>query len=132
MKIELGLIRKRCEVADKHFTEVAYLDNHVLLLLIRSDIPQLLKEVEELRDTVQDLVWQFAYRGETEKGRTLDTGGSGALECAFETLGWEDPHYPEFGGCEYPGGCKKWATCGTPTPDGYKRLCEEHYSEVNP
>lgn len=29
-------------------------------------------------------------------------------------------------------GCENEATCGTPTPDGYKRLCGEHYAAILP
>jgi hypothetical protein len=27
-------------------------------------------------------------------------------------------------------GCHRWAECGTPTPEGYRRLCGEHYAEL--
>jgi len=33
--------------------------------------------------------------------------------------------------CNVPG-CDKPATCGTPTKDGYKRLCGNHYSKLKP
>ena len=87
----------------------------------------------DFRGVVKDLVWQFAYRGNDHSGKWLSTGGLSALEGAFKALGWNDPYlgwndpyYVEGGGCEHPG-CKAWATCGTPTPSGYKRLCREHF-----
>ena len=27
-------------------------------------------------------------------------------------------------------GCHEYATCGTPTKDGYKRVCYKHYREI--
>ncbi len=33
--------------------------------------------------------------------------------------------------CEEPG-CENEATCGTPTPDGYKRLCGTHFAKHGP
>lgn len=78
------------------------------------------------RDIVEDLVWQFAYRSNDTSRKWLTTGGLSALEGAFEALGWDDPHYVTEDGCEHPG-CAAWATCGAPTPDGYRRLCNEHY-----
>ena len=80
----------------------------------------------DFRGIVKDLVWQFAYRGNDHSGKWLSTGGLLALQNAFKELGWDDPYYVEGGGCEHPG-CKAWATCGTPTPSGYKRLCREHF-----
>jgi hypothetical protein len=96
------------------------------------NLPKLLTEIEllaeraELMETINGLVWQFAFQGHNKKGKWLSTGGLSALEDAFAVLKWEDPHYIREGGCQHPE-CKAWDTCGTPTPDGYKRLCGEHY-----
>lgn len=84
---------------------------------------------DELRDCIEDLVDQFGYQGVKDGRRCLHTGGLSALEHAFDVLGWDDPHFVTDGGCEHPG-CVEWATCGTPTPDGYKRLCSKHFDEV--
>lgn len=87
---------------------------------------------EELLETVEDLVRQFAYPGRVMDGApSLTTGGLSALEGAFAVLGWSDPYPCPEGACEHPG-CTEWATCGTPTPDGYKRLCGMHYREAQP
>ncbi len=32
--------------------------------------------------------------------------------------------------CDEPG-CKKQATCGTPTPEGYRRVCGDHWRELD-
>jgi len=82
----------------------------------------------DFRGVVKDLVWQFACRGNDHSGKWLSTGGLSALQNAFKELGWDDPYYVEGGGCEHPG-CKAWATCGTPTASGYKRLCREHFRQ---
>lgn len=82
------------------------------------------------RELLEDVATQFAYRGTHAKRLCLSTGGLSTLETVFATLGWDDPHYMDEGGCEQPG-CAEWATCGTPTSDGYKRLCSEHYQAVH-
>jgi hypothetical protein len=86
---------------------------------------------DDVRDALEDMAWQFAYRTVTEDGRrALWSGGLSALERAFAALGWDDPYFPaESDGCQHPG-CERWATGGTPTADGYKRLCGEHYAAL--
>ena len=85
--------------------------------------------IEELHAALESMTLQFAYRTLVRRRRNLNTGGLSALEEAFEALGWDDPHFVPEGKCEDPA-CRKWASCGTPTPDGYKRLCYDHYSKV--
>jgi hypothetical protein len=87
--------------------------------------------IEDLRETVKDLVHQFGYQTTKDGVPCLWTGGLSALEGAFATLGWDDPHPVPGQACEHLD-CYQWATCGTPTPDGYKRLCYSHYAEVQP
>jgi hypothetical protein len=81
-----------------------------------------------MRDTVEDLVWQFAIRSNDQTRKWLTAGGLSALEAGFAALGWDDPHYVDECGCQHPG-CVAWASCGTPTPDGYKQFCGLHYTE---
>ena len=78
-----------------------------------------------------DMLWQFAYRGEKGRRRTLHSGGLSALEHAFGAVGWRDPHYvtTESTSCDH-GGCYRWATGGGPTPDGYKHCCSLHHKDI--
>jgi hypothetical protein len=78
---------------------------------------------ERLRVALKSMVRQFAYVSDGPKYRT---GGLMALEDAFEVLGWSDPKDAPEIKCQAEG-CIKEATCGTPTKDGYKRLCGKHY-----
>lgn len=82
-----------------------------------------------LMETIEDLVRQFAYSTVRDGVPCLSDGGLSALEGAFAVLGWESPYPCPEGACEAPG-CAEWATCGTSTPDGYKRLCGNHCREV--
>lgn len=82
-----------------------------------------------LRETVEDLVRQFAHEVVRDSVPCLSTGGLSALEDAFAVLGWDDPHPCPEGACEHPA-CAEWATCGTSTTDGYRRLCGAHYREL--
>jgi len=84
---------------------------------------------DELMETIEDLVRQFAYPTVKNGVPCLTTGGLSTLEGAFAVLGWDDPHLCPEGACEAEG-CTDWATCGTPTPDGYKWLCGTHFQEV--
>lgn len=84
---------------------------------------------DELRETIEDLVRQFAHETVKDGVPALWTGGLSTLEGAFAVLGWEDPFPCPENACETPG-CNEWATCGTPTPDGYRRLCGTHYREA--
>jgi hypothetical protein len=82
-------------------------------------------------DVIEALLFQFAYRAEKDGRLVLCTGGLSALEAGFEAAGWDDPHQiPELE-CETDG-CHREATCGVPTPSGYKRLCGDHYRAIEP
>ena len=81
--------------------------------------------IEELHAALESMTLQFAYRTLVRRRRNLNTGGLSALEEAFEALGWDDPHFVDWGGCENDG-CNDWATVGMPTGEGYKRLCGAH------
>lgn len=83
----------------------------------------LYEELEEAKSVIEELLYQFAF---DTTNCELWTGGYSALESAFRFLGWDDPHPIPDSKCEYPE-CTERATCGTPTPDGYKRVCGNHY-----
>lgn len=83
----------------------------------------------ESREIIESLLHQFAY--DNEHG-AIGTGGLSALEAAFDYMGWEDPHPLEEELICNNESCEKTATCGTPTPEGYQRLCYDHYVAVAP
>ena len=76
------------------------------------------------------MLYQFAYDGVKDGRPVLHTGGLSALEYAFEVLGWDDPYViPNPIWCDAPiePRCPNRTTSGTPTPEGYKRFCSEHF-----
>jgi hypothetical protein len=85
---------------------------------------------ELLTSALEGMAEQFAYEGKSRGWPAIHTGGLSALEEAFDVLGWTDPHPVPYRKCQKPR-CREFASCGTPTPDGYKRLCGKHYQEVN-
>lgn len=96
----------------------------------------------EWREVVSDLCYQFGYPTTIDGGAGLSTGGLSALECAFEALGWSDPHPTPELTCQWPG-CDKPSVAGTPWDDprapineysgrGYIRCCSEHYRMAQP
>jgi len=52
---------------------------------------ELLRQRDELREALADMVNQFAYETQTDGGGALYTGGLSALENAFCALGLSDP-----------------------------------------
>lgn len=94
------------------------------LLARRAPDPLLEAQVRRLREALESMVYQFGY--DDGKGNFW-CGGLSALEEAFETLGWGVKHpIPKGLLCDEPD-CKQRATCGTPTPSGYRSVCGEHY-----
>ncbi len=85
---------------------------------------------EDLRDALEDLIWQFAYHGEKNGQPVLHTGGLSALEGAFRALGWDDPHVIEDvdGSCCDVAGCFEGIACGGSywRETGYWSLCSKH------
>jgi len=49
------------------------------------------RQRDELKEALIDMVNQFAYRGTYEGRENLHTGGLSALESAFDALGISDP-----------------------------------------
>ena len=85
--------------------------------------------VSDLKEFAEDVLYQFGYKINCNGGLHITAGGLSTLEWAFSILGWEDPYpFPE-GECEWDG-CHEYATCGTPTQDGYKRVCGKHYEHI--
>jgi hypothetical protein len=88
------------------------------------------RKLDEQREVIEGLVYQFGYEGRSMNGNpTLWTGGLSALESAFAALGWAGANHeiPESR-CDTPG-CDKRADCGWPSPTGYRRTCGLHMRE---
>lgn len=86
-------------------------------------------EVEEMREFAQDVAYQFGYYCQNGGRLHITHGGLSTLEQTFDILGWDDPHPVPECECEIDG-CHEHATCGTPTKDGYKRVCGKHFTEL--
>ena len=86
-------------------------------------------EPEEIKGFAEDVAYQFGYYFPIKDILYISTGGLSTLEWAFRILGWNDPHPVSECECEVPG-CHEHANCGTPTKDGYKRLCGKHFAEL--
>ena len=87
-------------------------------------------EPEEIKEFAEDVAYQFGYYFPIKDILYISTGGLSTLEWAFRILGWNDPHPVPECECEFPG-CHEHATCGTPTKDGYKRVCGKHFAELH-
>ena len=86
-------------------------------------------EPEEIKGFAEDVAYQFGYYFPIKDILYISTGGLSTLERAFRILGWNDPHPVPECECEVPG-CHEYATCGTQTKDGYKRVCGKHFAEL--
>jgi hypothetical protein len=79
----------------------------------------------DLRDALEDMVWQFANRTTWRGWPAISTGGLSALEGAFDVLGWDDPRTVRGMTCQTKG-CRKWREGSANTAAGYKWLCSDH------
>lgn len=79
----------------------------------------------DIREFAKDVAHQFGYHTQHNGRLALTHGGLSTLEWAFQILGWESPHPDPENECQY-GGCHHYASCGTLTKDGYKRVCGHH------
>jgi hypothetical protein len=89
-------------------------------------------EADNLREALEDMVWQFAYRfdGAAKRPPSLSTGGLSALEHAFSVLDWPDPKKCPDSSCDLRG-CQRWPSSGVPLPNGdYWSLCSDHRAIV--
>ena len=87
-------------------------------------------EVADVREFAKDVVYQFGYYCMNRGRLHITHGGLSTLEHAFDILGWENPHPVPECECEIEG-CHEHATCGTPTADGYKRVCSKHFAKMD-
>ena len=86
-------------------------------------------EVADMREFAKDVVYQFGYYCQNGGRLHITHGGLSTLEHAFDILGWENPHPVPECECEIDG-CHEHATCGTPTADGYKRVCGRNMAKM--
>lgn len=84
-------------------------------------------ENKRLKEELESMLYQFAGWNDTKGGFTTD--GLSALESAFDTLGWNDPHIHKFSQCDEPG-CKKRGTCGWGPKGKRRHTCSTHYIEA--
>lgn len=81
---------------------------------------------EPLREALEDMVCQFAYKGTRDGKLILHTGGLSALEEAFDALDWDDPHYvSDENACDVEG-CNEWAVSLLYWHGLVLALCMEH------
>lgn len=84
---------------------------------------------DDLKDFALDVAYQFGYYCQCDGRLHLTHRGLSVLERAFEILGWDNPHPVPKCECEFDA-CHEYATCGTPTKDGYKWVCGKHSREL--
>jgi DNA-binding transcriptional regulator YhcF (GntR family) len=87
-------------------------------------------EVADMREFAEDVVYQFGYYCQNDGRLHITHGGLSTLEWAFDILEWDNPHPVPECECEIEG-CHEHATCGTPTADGYKRVCGRHFAKMD-
>jgi hypothetical protein len=87
-------------------------------------------EVADMKEFAEDVVYQFGYYCQNGGRLHITHGGLSTLEWAFDILGWENPHPVPECECQIEG-CHEYATCGTPTADGYKRVCGKHMAKMD-
>lgn len=85
--------------------------------------------IADIRAFAEDVAHQFGYHTQYNGRLTLTHGGLSTLEWAFDILGWENPHPDPENECQYAG-CHHYASCGTPTKDGYLRVCGHHFAVI--
>ena len=83
----------------------------------------------DLIEFAEDVAYQFGYYCQNNGRLCITHGGLSTLEWAFDILGWKNPHPVPECECGFDG-CHEHATCGTPTKDGYKRVCGKHFMEI--
>lgn len=102
---------------------------HLEPLASRAMLKERDERIAELEAALADMVYQFAGWHDSKGGYM--TNGLSALEGAFATLCWDEPHICKEAQCDEPG-CKKQRTCGWPSDRGYRNTCSEHWPKERP
>lgn len=125
---ELAEIKKELEGLKNSYQQLQEINNRTFQsnMAMGSDLKRLKADMLEF---AKDVAHQFGYHSHQNGRLTLTHGGLATLEWAFDILGWENPHPDPENECQHEG-CHHYASCGTPTKDGYKRLCIYHFNEL--
>lgn len=86
---------------------------------LREENDDLKARLEKAETTIEELTVDLAIA--EDKLDQAEAEGD-----RLRAAGWPDPKPAPEEECQVPR-CHKQATCGTPTPDGYKRLCGPHF-----
>ena len=122
-----ALTKAHCEGCAKEIQEMCKTDPVCASMMWVVEAPTVdAVEVADMRAFAEDVAYQFGYYCHNGGRLHITHGGLSTLEWAFNILGWENPHPVPECECEIEG-CHEHATCGTPTTDGYKRMCGMHY-----
>ncbi len=85
---------------------------------------------KELREALESMVWQYAYRVTQNDKLCLVNGGLSPLEEAFYVLGWENPHYIDDPTLECDiEGCHDWRSPQIEWDGVYACICDKHFSD---
>ena len=94
-----GIMRTIENVISEHYVskeeheKLATATNGLLLTNkeLRAKYDEAVRQRDELREALIDMVWQFAYEGTKNGEGVMYAGGLSALEGAFSALGLSDP-----------------------------------------
>lgn len=128
-RVDELLLANNTEVGKRRELEQQIIQKDIILGQVLKQCVATDEENRRLFDALDDMVNQFAGHAIVAGRLCRTTDGLSALEHAFEALGRQAPHPCPEHECQHDG-CHKFATCGTPTADGYKRLCGQHYREI--
>jgi hypothetical protein len=87
--------------------------------------------VQRIRDGLEDMAWQFAYRIMVDGRPAITAGGTSALVEAFDILGWDDPRQVGEEVCCEVDGCNQWVEAYLTWDGLYLRLCAAHAREAD-
>lgn len=82
------------------------------------------------KESLEDMLGQFAYHVTKDGKPCFTTGGLSALEFAFDVMGWDDPHYvDESNTCDVEG-CFEWYSAQLHWDGMYCLICSEHAHQI--
>lgn len=78
-------------ISEHYVAKAAYIALENTLAKAEAKNLELLRQRDELREALIDMVWQFAYRSTFEGREHIYSGGLSSLEDAFSVLSISDP-----------------------------------------